>query len=529
MLDKIKMFMKVIHLNILHKMKMYFIVSIILLIVVFTLYFYYKKRKIETFTDKDSKIEYIFWTGGFDSTFRICEMLINEKKTVQPLYITFNLDNSCKGYQCRNKLWLRRNKTQEIDAMDKIRNKLFSRFPNTRNLLLPTIFIEEDVGDEYFNELFKKQFYSNNLWPKKRKVHQYYFLAKYAEYNNIYIDTGVLGIHRNSKFYRYLKKYLRFVNQNWIITDKDGPISYLRFPLFNRTKTMLYNKAKRYKYNDILKYTWSCWFPKKGKPCGKCPMCKERIINHPDNDDELLRKNVIETFDTKHRNNKKVVYLFWTGGYDSTFRLCELLLIHKKPVQTIYISDIIDDKHRDGTRRHSKNKELSSMKKIRKTLIEKYPYCKQLLLPTKHIKKINIDSDIQRKMNILFKRDMVRRPTCQYGAMAQVTRNMNKDIEVCIVKGDKLHTSITNKLICNFGKCKVQDKKIKKNINHWNKPLHIFDRFIFPLHNMTKEQLYIIAKKYSFIPILKKSWSCWYPQNNGQPCGTCIMCKGRIV
>ena len=51
-------------------------------------------------------------------------------------------------------------------------------------------------------------------------------------------------------------------------------------------------------------------------------------------------------------------------------------------------------------------------------------------------------------MKKLHKRDMLRRPTCQYGALAQVTRNLGKDIEVCIVKNDKLHNAVKNKLIC---------------------------------------------------------------------------------
>ena len=33
----------------------------------------------------------------------------------------------------------------------------------TGSWFLPTIFIEEDIGDEYFNEEFKYKFYSNNL------------------------------------------------------------------------------------------------------------------------------------------------------------------------------------------------------------------------------------------------------------------------------------------------------------------------------------------------------------------------------
>ena len=37
-------------------------------------------------------------------------------------------------------------------------------------------------------------------------------------------------------------------------------------------------------------------------------------------------------------NDKDPEYVFWTGGYDSTFRICELLIIYKRPVQPVYIS-----------------------------------------------------------------------------------------------------------------------------------------------------------------------------------------------
>ena len=31
-------------------------------------------------------------------------------------------------------------------------------------------------------------------------------------------------------------------------------------------------------YKHIMKMTWSCWYPKNNKPCGRCIMCRERII-----------------------------------------------------------------------------------------------------------------------------------------------------------------------------------------------------------------------------------------------------------
>jgi DNA polymerase III subunit gamma/tau len=35
-----------------------------------------------------NEIYYLYWTGGYDSTFRLCEMLLNEKKIVQPFYVS---------------------------------------------------------------------------------------------------------------------------------------------------------------------------------------------------------------------------------------------------------------------------------------------------------------------------------------------------------------------------------------------------------------------------------------------------------
>ena len=48
------------------------------------------------------------------------------------------------------------------------------------------------------------------------------------------------------------------------------------------------------------------------------------------------------------------VYIFWTGGYDSTFRLCQLLIVERVMVQPVYISDpYLDNKKTSTTRRHN--------------------------------------------------------------------------------------------------------------------------------------------------------------------------------
>lgn len=231
----------------------------------------------------DNSIHYLYWTGGFDSTFRLCEMLVDEGKRVQPIYVALVLDNDCQTEESCTKLWLRRNRKEEKKAMDNIINKIKTDFPEVANNILPTIVVDEPIKDDVFNFNYERLFYSQNLWPKKRKKHQYLFLTKYATYHKKKIDIGVLGIHEKSTLAKFLKNNLVKTEDNFIIEKQHHPLSYVNFPLFGRTKEDLLEKARINGYDHILNLTWSCWFPKEGKPCHKCPMCKERIVSHPDN------------------------------------------------------------------------------------------------------------------------------------------------------------------------------------------------------------------------------------------------------
>ena len=55
------------------------------------------------------------------------------------------------------------------------------------------------------------------------------------------------------------------------------------------------------------------------------------------------------------------VYVFWTGGYDSTFRICQLLVRYKTAVQPVYITDKYIDNHKENsTRRKNHINETNS-------------------------------------------------------------------------------------------------------------------------------------------------------------------------
>ena len=218
-------------------------------------------------SDKQNKIYYVFWTGGYDSTYRICELLIAHKRKVQPIYLSYNLDSKYD-----TDFWVRNNRLQEKKSMKKIKEQIFQKFPHTKKLLHETISIAKNFKDKDYVE----KVHQLNLWPYKRKIHQYVHLGKISFQLKRYVDTGVLGIH-NTPFINFITKYLRNDDVNKVLNvSKTHPLHYLKFPLFGKSKKKLCDFAKKYKFNDILQLTWSCWFPKKGKHCGRCPMCLER-------------------------------------------------------------------------------------------------------------------------------------------------------------------------------------------------------------------------------------------------------------
>src|SRR5688572_7249740 len=70
---------------------------------------------------------------------------------------------------------------------------------------------------------------------------------------------------------------------------------------------------------------------------------------------------------------EKPINLLWTSGWDSTFRLLELLLVHKRYIQPYYVID---------RTRKSLEFELKAMEKIKSLVFKKDPQTKRLLQST---------------------------------------------------------------------------------------------------------------------------------------------------
>lgn len=218
--------------------------------------------------------------------------------------------------------------------------------------------------------------------------------------------------------------------------------------------------------------------------------------------------------------NKKINNnILWTGGWDSTFRLCQLIFIIGEKVQPFYLID---------EHRRSHVKELDTMDTIRNKIYEKIPYSKELLNPTITYKldEISDNRDITEKYNRLKQKTEVHLGS-QYNWLPRFAHQIGLDnLEMAVHKDfdslPKLMAPYIDSFLNEYGK---YSNKISSKF--YGEDIYIFKYFSFPLLDFTKKDMKEYAEDKGFIDILEHSWFCFKPINN-QPCGLCNPCRHTI-
>jgi 7-cyano-7-deazaguanine synthase in queuosine biosynthesis len=214
---------------------------------------------------------------------------------------------------------------------------------------------------------------------------------------------------------------------------------------------------------------------------------------------------------------QKAANLLWTSGWDSTYRLLELLLVHKRPVQTYYLFD---------RNRHSYQLEVQAIEKIREVLLRKHPEVKQLLLPMifKEVSEIKPNARITRQYQDIVKHTHIG---SQYEWLARYADEAGiNDLELCVhmrTPGFFQTYLLPNLLEIREGNEINYGLKVRPD----DPILSLFGYFRFPLQDSTKKDHHTNAVKYRFIDIMQHTWFCHYPVNN-QPCGICTPCRVTI-
>jgi len=200
----------------------------------------------------------LLWTGGWDSSFRLLQLLLVEGRSVQPYYVI-------------DRLKYRPAVPAEQRAMRNIRERLSRQAPEAAARLAPTIEcrLEEVAPDARINGYFEQCLTFGFIGG------QYEWLARFCAQRNI--ADMELSIHRDDKA-RELISDLVDASRTRLDPRHAGDGRYelfkaFRFPLFDKSKEQMRAEARHAGFEEFMELTWFCHRPVRGEPCGVCNPC----------------------------------------------------------------------------------------------------------------------------------------------------------------------------------------------------------------------------------------------------------------
>ncbi len=209
--------------------------------------------------------------------------------------------------------------------------------------------------------------------------------------------------------------------------------------------------------------------------------------------------------------------LLWTGGWDSTFQLLQLLIIQQRRVIPFYVID---------AERRSTGVELRTMKRIKDRLFREHPYTRELLLPTRYsaVTDIAPDAEIEDAHKAILEERFIAR---QYEWLARFCKEQGvADMQLCM-QSFRVH----HKGDINFDELVSESKDGLYRVNPGYAPVNeckVLGCFSFPVITLTKLQMSDIAKEQGLTEIMGMTWFCRFPRKKMRPCGRCGPCLHAI-
>jgi hypothetical protein len=203
----------------------------------------------------------LLWTGGWDSTFRLLELVLVHGRRVQPYYIVYSNRASMQ---------------HEFRAMTAIRRLIAERDDAIALILPRAVIVADDIAPD---PDLRKKFAA--LRALGHLGGQYEWLARVAKHH----ETGVLelSVHVDDKAAAFLEGKVRMVQDgtprgSWELRPEyaDTPLDlfrYFRFPLLPLTKVEMQEIAREHGFSRIMEKTRFC-HSRLSKPCGVCLPCQ---------------------------------------------------------------------------------------------------------------------------------------------------------------------------------------------------------------------------------------------------------------
>lgn len=209
------------------------------------------------------------------------------------------------------------------------------------------------------------------------------------------------------------------------------------------------------------------------------------------------------------------VYILWTGGLDSTYRMMQLSRM-KVIIQPLYnCGEVLDTKSKH---------EVKAMNCIMEDL-KKNPQTKAEILPLIRLsEKVAYNKEIADSYAYLKQKYKIG---IQYRTLAHKLKHMNIQAELCLE-----YSPISKARNTVVGEGKLEQIKdgeyevLRLGEGTSEHLKRVYGNFLFPtpLFNMTKEQEIEDIERMGYTETMKKTWFCHHPIF-GLPCGHCNPCK----
>jgi hypothetical protein len=206
----------------------------------------------------------IFWTGGWDSTFRIVS-LAGKEVIIRPYYIKDN----------------RKSEWHELNAISIIRKELINR-ESTKCILNPVVVLKvSDIPED--PEITAAYNYFRQI---SHVGSQYEWLARFAKKKKG-VELGIVkrgGVCNLIKTHGKIKQVKSSIlGTNYLLDHSVSTREIItlfgnfQFPLMELSKAEMKKEAEYKGFIDIMNKTVFCHRPIDNKPCGECPPCHQAI------------------------------------------------------------------------------------------------------------------------------------------------------------------------------------------------------------------------------------------------------------
>lgn len=204
-------------------------------------------------------VAHVLWTGGWDSTYCVGELLFRTDVIVEPHYLVSK----------------RRSTEMELRQMAAMRRAFEDIAPAAAKRLGPLHVTEQKDVQVRPDRHVRFQ----RLRRRSPLGVQYEWLSEYAARMDHPLE---LAVHADDKAHGFLQDDVRAVTLPYgavkeLVAEPSDPDLELfrpfRFPLFDLSKLGMGERAARLGFGDVMQMTWFCHRPKDGQPCGVCEPC----------------------------------------------------------------------------------------------------------------------------------------------------------------------------------------------------------------------------------------------------------------